>query len=87
VSAAAQGTPKQRIAWWFRDCGWTPFRFQREAWNAYLRGESGLVHANTGTVPPRMLIVANSLTSGDHIGTLTLDKRIRSYPVQAPKDY
>ncbi len=27
---------------------WTPFDFQRQAWAAYLRGESGLVHAPTG---------------------------------------
>jgi ATP-dependent Lhr-like helicase len=29
--------------------GWTPAVFQREAWDAYLRGESGLIHAPTGT--------------------------------------
>ena len=34
---------------WFAARGWTPFPFQREVWNAYLAGESGLVHAATGT--------------------------------------
>ena len=34
---------------WFASRGWTPFAFQREVWDAYLRGESGLVHAATGT--------------------------------------
>ena len=29
--------------------GWTPAVFQREAWRAYLAGESGLIHAPTGT--------------------------------------
>lgn len=29
--------------------GWTPFAFQLEAWDAYLNGESGLIHAATGT--------------------------------------
>jgi ATP-dependent helicase Lhr and Lhr-like helicase len=34
---------------WFAARGWTPFAFQREVWDAYLAGESGLVHAATGT--------------------------------------
>ena len=34
---------------WFRSRGWKPFRFQREAWSAYLGGKSGLIHAATGT--------------------------------------
>ena len=33
---------------WFAAHGWSPFAFQREAWTAYERGESGLVHAPTG---------------------------------------
>ena len=34
---------------WFASRGWTPFAFQREVWAAYRHGESGLVHAATGT--------------------------------------
>jgi ATP-dependent Lhr-like helicase len=34
---------------WFRSRGWEPFPFQREVWDAYLAGESGLIHAATGT--------------------------------------
>ncbi|MBV9463139.1 MAG: DEAD/DEAH box helicase, partial [Verrucomicrobiae bacterium] len=34
---------------WFAGRGWKPFDFQKEAWAAYERGESGLVHAPTGT--------------------------------------
>ncbi|HEX2189468.1 MAG TPA: ligase-associated DNA damage response DEXH box helicase, partial [Longimicrobiaceae bacterium] len=34
---------------WFASRGWTPFPFQREVWEAYLGGESGLIHAATGT--------------------------------------
>ena len=34
---------------WFRSHGWQAFDFQREVWNAYLAGESGLIHAATGT--------------------------------------
>lgn len=43
--AAARG----RVVDWFERQAWKPFRFQRQAWNAYLDGESGLVHASTGT--------------------------------------
>ena len=34
---------------WFESRGWTPFEFQRDVWSAYLSGESGLIHAATGT--------------------------------------
>jgi ATP-dependent Lhr-like helicase len=34
---------------WFADNGWQAFDFQREVWNAYLAGESGLVHSATGS--------------------------------------
>ncbi|MBA3405809.1 MAG: ligase-associated DNA damage response DEXH box helicase [Gemmatimonadaceae bacterium] len=34
---------------WFRSRGWRPFDFQREVWSAYAAGESGLIHAATGT--------------------------------------
>jgi ATP-dependent Lhr-like helicase len=39
----------EELAEWFVARGWSPFSFQREVWNAYLAGESGLVHAATGT--------------------------------------
>lgn len=34
---------------WFESNGWSPFEFQRNVWRAYLGGESGLIHAATGT--------------------------------------
>ena len=34
---------------WFARHQWEPFPFQLEVWEAYLAGESGLVHAATGT--------------------------------------
>jgi ATP-dependent helicase Lhr and Lhr-like helicase len=34
---------------WLAQSGRTAFEFQREAWRAYLRGESGLINAPTGT--------------------------------------
>ena len=33
---------------WFHSRGWTPFEFQCKAWDAYLAGKSGLIHAPTG---------------------------------------
>ena len=33
------------IEQWFARRGWEPFPFQREVWQAYLAGESGLIHA------------------------------------------
>src|SRR5471030_2076944 len=38
-----------RLAGWFGEKGWTPFDFQKEVWQAYLDGESGLIHSATGT--------------------------------------
>ncbi len=40
-------TPADIVAWYARQ-GWTVFDFQRACWNAYGRGESGLIHAPTG---------------------------------------
>ncbi|HET7427287.1 MAG TPA: ligase-associated DNA damage response DEXH box helicase [Gemmatimonadales bacterium] len=34
---------------WFRLHDWTPFPFQEEVWRGYMAGESGLIHAATGT--------------------------------------
>jgi ATP-dependent Lhr-like helicase len=38
-----------RLAGWFAANGWRAFDFQREVWNAYLDGESGMVHSATGS--------------------------------------
>ncbi len=34
---------------WFASRGWQAFDFQRQVWEAYLAGRSGLVHSATGT--------------------------------------
>src|SRR5690606_24182512 len=34
---------------WFASCGWRPFPFQRQCWKALAAGESGLLHATTGS--------------------------------------
>ena len=40
--------PLEWIRAWFQTKGWTPNEFQMESWEAYLRGESGLVSVSTG---------------------------------------
>jgi ATP-dependent Lhr-like helicase len=37
-----------KLRGWFQERGWTPYPFQEQAWAAYLRGESGLIHVPTG---------------------------------------
>ena len=37
------------IEQWFAAKGWQPFAFQREVWRRYRAGDSGLIHAATGT--------------------------------------
>lgn len=34
---------------WFTSRGWKPFPFQRDVWDAVSKGESGLLHATTGS--------------------------------------
>lgn len=40
---------KQEIDRYFQSAGFEPFAFQRSAWAACARGESGLIHSATGT--------------------------------------
>ncbi|HEV2844528.1 MAG TPA: DEAD/DEAH box helicase, partial [Thermoanaerobaculia bacterium] len=42
-------TALERLETWFAGRGWAPFEFQREVWEAYRAGGSGLIHAATGT--------------------------------------
>jgi ATP-dependent Lhr-like helicase len=52
VAHAAPDAPSESIVAaerWFATRGWRPFGFQREVWSAYRGGESGLIHAATGT--------------------------------------
>jgi ATP-dependent Lhr-like helicase len=53
VSGAAATAPHEavvrRLRRWFRERGWRPFPYQVEVWRAVTAGESGLVHAPTGT--------------------------------------
>ncbi|HEU4955782.1 MAG TPA: ligase-associated DNA damage response DEXH box helicase [Gemmatimonadales bacterium] len=49
VAPCADREPLDCVREWFAAHGWTPFPFQEEVWRAYLAGESGLIHAATGT--------------------------------------
>ena len=40
--------PADVVAPFFKSKGWRPFEFQRETWEAYWEGKSGLLHAATG---------------------------------------
>ena len=41
--------PLAPIEAWFAQQGWTPMAFQRQCWQAYLNGESGLLQVPTGS--------------------------------------
>ncbi len=49
VSAKANRSSTNQFRQWFKRRGWTPFKFQCEAWDAALCGRSGLIHSPTGT--------------------------------------
>ncbi len=38
-----------KVEAWFASQGWTPAAFQRQAWQAFRAGRSGLIHASTGS--------------------------------------
>lgn len=42
-------SPLRLVERWFAKQGWEPFAFQREVWQHYHHGDSGLIHAPTGT--------------------------------------
>ncbi|HEX2604378.1 MAG TPA: DEAD/DEAH box helicase, partial [Oxalicibacterium sp.] len=42
-------TPRQQAEAWFAQRGWKIFPFQKAVWRAALQGESGLLHATTGS--------------------------------------
>lgn len=45
---AKRDAADRKIAGWFTARGWRAFPFQREVWDAYENGESGLLHCTTG---------------------------------------
>ncbi len=49
IVECADREPIDCVRQWFTGDEWVPFPFQEEVWRAYLAGESGLIHAATGT--------------------------------------
>ena len=45
----ASVTAARALDAWFEAHGWKPFRFQRQVWKAIAAGQSGLLHATTGS--------------------------------------
>ena len=41
--------PRDPAVSWFEQRGWVPFEFQRQVWAAMAAGQSGLLHATTGS--------------------------------------
>ncbi len=42
---------------WFASKGWEPFQFQLETWESYLKGQSGIVNAPTGSGKTYSLVI------------------------------
>jgi ATP-dependent helicase Lhr and Lhr-like helicase len=49
TAAVALATAIEAAEAWFHARGWQPFAFQQEVWAAMARGQSGLLHATTGS--------------------------------------
>lgn len=49
IEPAPGRTRRERLNSWFRSRGWKVLPFQREVWNAWADGKSGLLHAPTGS--------------------------------------
>lgn len=47
--AGWDGVAVRVLEQWFSERGWKPFAFQREMWRAVGEGQSGLLHASTGS--------------------------------------
>ena len=48
TESTAHETALERLRDWMDAQGWTPFPFQERAWEAYGRGDDGLIHVPTG---------------------------------------
>src|SRR3954463_9401120 len=69
---AAGAGPLGPLEHWFAENGWKAFDFQREVWNGYLEGASGLVHSATGsgkTLAAALGPMAEWMAEGSEPGT------------------
>ena len=49
VIQSPQPTVKLKLDHWFAERSWKPFKFQNDVWQAIAKGQSGLLHATTGS--------------------------------------
>jgi ATP-dependent helicase Lhr and Lhr-like helicase len=71
-------TREDAVEAWYAARGWSPFEFQRAAWQAYREGCSGLIHAATGTGksyaawfgPVAEWITQDAVTRGGHASSV-----------------
>ena len=49
VIQSRQLTVKAAVGDWFAERSWKPFKFQKDVWQAIAKGQSGLLHATTGS--------------------------------------
>ena len=59
-----------RVEDWFASQGWQVFDFQREAWDAFANGRSGLIHSPTGSGKTLAAWLGPLMASGDAEGGL-----------------
>jgi ATP-dependent helicase Lhr and Lhr-like helicase len=69
----ALSTGLARVEAYFAHRGWSPFAFQREAWNAYLASRSGLVHAPTGSGKTWSVFGGPAAEAIDRMGGIATD--------------
>jgi ATP-dependent helicase Lhr and Lhr-like helicase len=77
--------PRARTDVWFASRGWEPFPFQREVWDAYLQGESGLIHAATGTGKTYAAWFGPLLEELQQRGARSAEQGVSSTPQSAPR--
>lgn len=71
---------------WFTKQGWQIFPFQRQAWQAYQEGQSGLIHSPTGTGKSYAAWLAPVLahTPKQVIAEVTAESNVKSKPKLLP---
>lgn len=69
---------------WFAQRGWKPFAFQKEVWQAVKAGESGLLHASTGSGKTYAVWFAALDRFATPSPAVTASPRPRKKPVMAP---
>ena len=74
---------------WFASRGWKPNKFQREVWKAVSRGESGLLHATTGSgktyaVWIGILMRFMALVQSSRLSNAIENVALKSAPTAAP---